>query len=321
LARFAFSYQGPLLALFCHDSPILLSRGMSGSLLRDPFLKLGRAKVHMEGLYDLIHRWLQDDPCKVEPQLNPQTGEVIVYAEPTREPPVEEWSVIIGDIIHNLRSALDQLVWALTVAYQSTPPLNPIPKRGPGSDWRIIGFPICIKPHPLDGSGNVISWHVAKDLKSLWGVRPSLRAEFQGLQPFNHGQNAAKKPLAVLNELWNIDKHRHLPLAVGYFGLNDVAYMFPKPTIPEFEFSIFQKRNPGPFKGRTEIGRAKPTVMRGSTIYEVYVKPLPSFDIAFEQGPPAYGGRVLETLSDIHEEVLNILNLFDVLTGAPVPHS
>src|SRR5947209_1002349 len=155
---------------------------MSRLLLRDPFLKLDRAEVHLEGLNERIHRWLQDDPCEVKPQLNPRTGEVIVYAEPIREPPVEEWSVVIGDVVHNLRSALDQSVWALTVDHQVTAHPNPIPRRGdPGSEWRDVGFPIYVKPH----LGKLIPWVGAKDLKGLWGIRPSLRADFQLLQPFN----------------------------------------------------------------------------------------------------------------------------------------
>lgn len=280
---------------------------------QDPFLKLKRAKVHLDGLYERIYAWLQSDPCEVKPKLNTQTGEIIVYAELLREPPVGEWSVIIGDVVHNLRSALDQMVWALTVDHQPTPPPNPIPRRGtPGNEWRDVSFPIFTSPHPVNNhTGELIPWVKAKEPKCLWGIRPSLRKDFQRLQPFNHRQNAPKEPLAVLNELWNIDKHRHLPLAFGYFGLNDVVYTFPKPTIPEFEFSVFQKRDSGPFKGCTEIGRAKPTVKRGSTLYEMYVQPLASFDVAFEQGPPAYGGRIMEVLDRLYDTVAAILSQFE----------
>ena len=164
--------------------------------------KIQRADMHLEFLHQRAKSFVDyERPEKVQTQPDLKTGEIPVYGQVVGKPPVHEWGAIIGDVVHNLRSALDHLVWQLTLAEGHTPPPNPIPKRGLGSEWRDISFPICAKPQPTDHLGNLIPWDSAKDLKSLWGVGPRLRAEFQWLQPFATGQNPTEDPLAVLDEL------------------------------------------------------------------------------------------------------------------------
>jgi hypothetical protein len=135
-----------------------------------------------------------------------------------------------------------------------------------------------------------------------------LRTEFQRLQPFNHGKDAPKKPLAILDELWNIDKHRHLHLALFFVGLHDV-----KGKGPKFDFRVVKKKPPGPFKGRAEIGKVEAVggPYPNWIMLQMDVQPILRFDIAFEQGPPAYGGRVIEVLERLRDTVAAILVKFD----------
>ncbi len=90
--------------------------------LSGAWTKIRRADVHLSTLHERIQSFLDSDPNEVEIQSYSETGEVAIYAEPRREPPVLEWSAIIGDVVHNLRSALDHLVWSLTVHHQPSPP-------------------------------------------------------------------------------------------------------------------------------------------------------------------------------------------------------
>jgi hypothetical protein len=273
--------------------------------------------MHLDFLYQRVESFVDDGgPYKLHTQPDSKTGEITVYGQVLGEPPIDEWGAIIGDVVHNLRSALDHLVWQLTIAEGHTPPPNPIPKRGLGSEWRDIGFPIYVKPHPTDYLGNLIPWTGAKDLQSLWGIGPRLRAEFQGLQPFVTGQNPTKEPLAILDELWNIDRHRHLHPTLFYVGLHDVESKSPK-----LKFRILEKKSPGPFKGRAEIGRVEAVggPYPNSLMVQMNVQPILTFDIAFEQGPPAYGAPVIETLSEVRHDIADILRLFDALSRVPVP--
>jgi hypothetical protein len=81
--------------------------------------------VHLEFLNERVKSFTKDlDSYEVETKDDWQTAKVFVHGEPV--PAVEEWGPIIGDVVHNLRSALDHLVWQLTIANGHTPP-NPIP--------------------------------------------------------------------------------------------------------------------------------------------------------------------------------------------------
>jgi hypothetical protein len=97
--------------------------------------KVSRANVHLDFLNERVKSFAENmSSYKVETKDDWQTTEVFIDGEP--EPPVEEWGAIIGDVVHNLRSALDHLVWQLTIANGNTPP-NPIPRgvnRGASGD-------------------------------------------------------------------------------------------------------------------------------------------------------------------------------------------
>ena len=262
--------------------------------------------MYMDILEERVHSLVNDGLYRVANDPDKQTGEIVVYGDVLGQPPMHELSAIIGDVVHNLRSALDHLIWQLTVEAGHTPPPNPIPKRGPGSEWRSIGFPIYVNPYPPDHLGNLIPWATSKEPKSLWGIGPRLRADLQALQPFNYGQDAPRKPLAVLEELWNIDKHRHFHLALFHMGLRDV-----RSSSKEFKFRVLKKHAPGPLKSRTEIGRAKQVRGRWHPLVHMYMDSEVAFSISFDQGPPAYGKRVNDTLISLHDTVAAILGRFD----------
>src|SRR6266545_1165396 len=100
-------------------------------------------------------------------------------------------SVIIGECLHNLRSALDHIVWQLVLANNQTPVKENM-------------FPVCDTPAGF-------ARHVQKN--RLRGVSVQAQAVIEGLQPYQGGQlNAHLHPLWVLNQLTNIDKHRTLAL-------------------------------------------------------------------------------------------------------------
>jgi hypothetical protein len=119
--------------------------------------KVKRANVHLSFLDEQIQGFIDSEPYKVETEPGSQAGEVLLYANALREPPTQEWSAIVGDVVHNLRSALDHLVWQLTLANGHTPPAV-IPRGKAGKIWRDIRFPVHIDPYPLDHLGNPIPW-------------------------------------------------------------------------------------------------------------------------------------------------------------------
>ena len=137
--------------------------------------------------------------------------------------------------------------------------------------------------------------------------------------------------MAVLDELWNIDKHRHLVLAEYWVSLENVVsamerfyngatlvdeagqpYQFPPGHFDGHVFTIITKRPPGPFVDGAELGRAVESGSIFTLAREVYVDAELSRDLSFETGAPAYGGKVLETLHRIEDTVRSVVESFRI---------
>ena len=74
--------------------------------------KLRRANTHLETLAKLV-----DDFAATEPYtLDPEPGEgVVAYRLHIRREAPAEISTVVGDVLHNLRSALDSVAYELAV--------------------------------------------------------------------------------------------------------------------------------------------------------------------------------------------------------------
>jgi hypothetical protein len=275
-------------------------------------MKLRRADMHLRFLYDSIQEFLETHPYDVEAELDFDTGEVVMYGKVVRDPSRAEttrWGVVIGDIVHNLRSALDHMIWVLSLDASTPPPPppDPIPNSSP---WHSVAFPVIV---------NLADWTLS-EMKKIAGVRPDLRARIEALQPFNTGPSTPREePLAVLHQLWQVDKHRHLHLTNCFVGVKDIVHRKPFPSAPDIAFQVTWKRDVGPFKDGAPIARAKPIPIPGGVIAVslpmMHMEPHLAFDVAFDQGPPAYGGRVMESLERLYNTVSAILIDFQPEVG------
>jgi hypothetical protein len=94
--------------------------------------KILRAKQHYDALISELTGCLQGTSAKVVLEANPQTNTVrVIRTEGPAIPPVV--SLIIGDVLQNLRSSLDYLVWELVLAAKNEPTIR-------------NAFPICLTP-------------------------------------------------------------------------------------------------------------------------------------------------------------------------------
>ena len=82
------------------------------------WLKVIRAKEHLDALYAEILEFLRTDPqpYAIQPEHNREGSEYVFHFKVNREPPTE-WSVAVGDVTYNLRSALDHLAWQLALKH------------------------------------------------------------------------------------------------------------------------------------------------------------------------------------------------------------
>lgn len=183
--------------------------------LEGPSLKIERAKKHLGDLESAIERFFKTNPYKVLIKDNSESGyreHKVVRADdlPT------ELAIISGDCIHNLRSALDHLIWQLVLANGGKP-----------EDLRTA-FPV---------------WRSQADFESgrpgdATGISDEALDVLYGLKPYKGGNDA----LWRLHKLDIVDKHR-LVLAVAT-GYQQVVM-----DVGAIAQEIFNRR-PGP-EGRT----------------------------------------------------------------------
>jgi len=152
------------------------------------FKKVERAIEHLKTLDEAAERFGKEhgDPgVRVTIEPNSQGTRCLVKVEETPVYPEVEWGIMMGDAVHCLRSALDQLVSSLCTEAPSRRTTFPI--WGREKDW-IIEAP-----------------------GQIWSLPSKYVAIVKEAQPYHRGDQAHSHPLAVLHELWNLDKHRAIP--------------------------------------------------------------------------------------------------------------
>jgi len=77
------------------------------------WLKFERAREHIEALEDAAEAWLDTDAYTIVRDVDPQSGLTVRRAKITESPPYS-LGLIAGDAIHNLRAALDHVVYAIS---------------------------------------------------------------------------------------------------------------------------------------------------------------------------------------------------------------
>tara|TARA_R110002049_G_scaffold69023_1_gene178831 strand:+ start:793 stop:1590 length:798 start_codon:yes stop_codon:yes gene_type:complete len=163
--------------------------------------KIKRAEKHIQILAQEIPEWSAKNPVRCNCVLNDGRLGFKLILNSFDEPfSLNEWALSAGECIHNLRSSLDNLVYALARIKQD-PPKNP----------RVIKFPIYQDESQFNGQSKSTLDQLSDQSSDL----------IRKIQPFQrNNQNVEGKPeddpLVLLNWLSNFDKHQipiniHLP--------------------------------------------------------------------------------------------------------------
>lgn len=158
----------------------------------DVELKIARARLHAQTLEQSIIDWTHESALSARAEyIDNQHGYALIL-EPYKLPPLlEHWGLLVGDCIHNLRSSLDNLCFALAKIHQD-PPAKP--KR--------IQFPI------FDDQQRFASDSLARD--TMRQIPAAAADLIERWQPFNRGDQALveRDALLRLSKLSNADKHQ-----------------------------------------------------------------------------------------------------------------
>jgi hypothetical protein len=194
--------------------------------------------------------------------------------------------LIIGDAVHNLRSALDHLAWQLVESHAAITP------GAPGPDENTA-FPIYQTAPKKKFAA----------LAKVQGMGPGAVSLLESLQPYNCGDNT----LWELSKLDNIDKHRLL-LVVALRQDQPEFSLIPRDgqtILCNVQLLFFAT---GDLKDGTEIAKAV-----GAGAFTQDVEFHVSFEIAFGETEIIQGKPVLPFLQQLSDFVAGIVNLFEPL--------
>ena len=257
--------------------------------LASSLLKVQRAAEQIAHLASGMKAFLDSNPYRIVRDVDHVAGR-IAWRTTVREPCPPIWSVLIGECLHNLRSALDYMIWDLVILETGKHPVVtksqfPIFLHEAGYNERAKGF--------LKGVGN----------------KP--RAVIKALQPFSTGENE-RSPLWQLHELSNWDKHRSLRLTGAHLHpwQNYIEVGITK--LPG-AFTGMQAVAPGTFEDNTVIMSLTFTGLWDESSTDVEVEGDFAFDISLNKIGPAQGAVVIPTLLIIHQRVFEIGKQLSVL--------
>jgi hypothetical protein len=151
-------------------------------------LKIEAMTKHMTRLQESIDRFFEEnlEVASLIGKANSQRTQYLFRVEDVIDYPRHEWGVILGESVHDVRSALDHLVWGFAKDRSER-----------------TGFPI------FDTKKD---WTI-KAPAMYWSVPTGFARLLDHVQPYHRGDvnEARKHPLWILNALWNLDKHRTIP--------------------------------------------------------------------------------------------------------------
>jgi hypothetical protein len=150
----------------------------------DVKLKIERADKHINDLNLVLRAFIDSGPYVVGTKRDPQTRRLIYYIVKAEPIPVEA-ALIAGDVLQNLRSALDYLVCALV--------------RAKGKSDERSAFPISDQ-EPVSNEQK------ARFNTKIDGMGDEAKEIIRGIKPYKGGDDI----LWSLHALNNRDKHRLL---------------------------------------------------------------------------------------------------------------
>jgi len=150
-------------------------------------IKLARAQEHVDTLRTEIADFVDRKPYGLKTKPNADFTHYEFVAD-FHERPFGRWGAIAGDVVHNLRGALDNLIYEIAVHESGT---DPPPNES------ILQLPIA----KLDTDYK--PWHI----KSLSDVA---RGVIERYQPYNVPKGIEESAIYWINELDIRDKHRGL---------------------------------------------------------------------------------------------------------------
>lgn len=178
-----------------------------------PDLKWSRGKSHVALLQSKFGEWHASAPVSIDAVLREDRLGIDLVARVPKGVPKHEWSLDLGDALHNFRSAFDAMAWGIA-HFNDTEPTRP----------KSVYFPICTEEK---------QWR--KALNDWVGdIHPEFQERFRIMQPFTYTPAGGVSVLSMLHDLDIQDKHRDiLTVSADLTGLSfDGSFTYEDYDIP-----------------------------------------------------------------------------------------
>ena len=170
--------------------------------LDGPRAKLVRAVQQADHLEAHCRAWVAANPHRLDCRFEDDAQ----YAYFRGSLPPRYLGLILGELVHNLRSSLDQLAWQLAISHVGEARLNE-PEVG-----RMINFPITSSLENFRGH------------RAIPFFDPATLELMDKHQPYRNAETHLVNPLAIIHAWSNEDKHRTLTPALGRVDMDDLAF-------------------------------------------------------------------------------------------------
>lgn len=261
-------------------------------------LKIRRAREHLDVLQDALQEFKRRDPYEVTCEADTKADQYIVRLK-VRERPPPEWSPLIGDIVHNARSALDHLAYQLVRKNGRSPTNN-------------TAFPVFTED-PFDVNAHPTVLAAGKALER-WGrqtdrMDPDDIALIKIVQPYKSDDDPGFHPLAILNNLSNWDKHRELTFATQ--SVAEVRSRIGPATRNATAKVVYTRPRGKVFEDEAIVARLV-SIATGGPDPHVHAHLDIAYEVAFGKGNRLEGLGVRETLFDIGNYITDVFNRFRI---------
>jgi hypothetical protein len=254
--------------------------------LDGPILKLQRAEAHLQTLNREVARFLEGHPYHAFIDFDSHDIQVkgnVLYPPPT------ECATVIGDTLHNFRSALDHLAWQLVIAGGGTPDTN---TEFPIFIDRAEFWAVDKSKRPKRGGG----------LLKIDGMSDAAKAIIESKQPYQ-GRDwpPERHPLWLLHRLSIEDKHHTLVVVGAATSAISLRVSASHTEIGRMQIGM------RPFQDNGVIETFSADILAGlEGNPDIYLAAEPTFTVAFDPEGPGLGIEVTHLLAKIHEVIVEL---------------
>jgi len=230
-------------------------------------LKVKRADQHIEELNRILADFVNSDFCRVEIEKDQDTGNHIVKFRQSKSMPPDV-PLVIGDAIHNLRSALDLMACEIVSASGGTP-----------TKWTQFPF--------RDTRQELVGTITGGEMKIAGADIISLIVD--KIKPYKGGDDG----LCALHSLDITDKHRLLIPVASVTALTNVNARFGGVTMTRCTFTVG--------------GGGVINIASGGPDLQIEGHGTPAFGISFSEVEVFEGQPVVPTLHQLSKLVAGVI--------------